>query len=87
MNFFLLAHENDVVKCIKRTLKYEYGLKQMIKNKSLAQKITQQTGYIYNNLRTQFSLDLKDPVEVNLKLNIKNKFYRKTNVDLPELTI
>ena len=48
-------------------LKYEYGLKQTIKNTDLAQKMTEQAVYIYNNLRTHFSLDLRKPAEVHLK--------------------
>jgi len=51
-------YENAVAERINRTLKYEYGLKQTIKNTEIAQKITKQAVYIYNNLRTHFSLDL-----------------------------
>ena len=50
-------YENAVTEIINRTLKYEYGLKQTIKDTKLAQKMTQQAVYIYNNLRTHFSLD------------------------------
>ena len=49
-------YENAVAERINRTLKYEYGLKQTIKNTDLAQKMTEQAVYIYNNLRTHFSL-------------------------------
>ena len=80
-------YENAVAERINRTLKYEYGLKQTIKNTQLAQKMTQQAVYIYNNLRTHFSLDLRKPAEVHLNPNIKYKSYRKNNVNLPELTI
>ncbi|WP_418636812.1 IS3 family transposase [Winogradskyella sp.] len=80
-------YENAVAERINRTLKYEYGLKQIIKNTELAQKMTQQAVYIYNNLRTHFSLDLRKPAEVHLNPNIKYKSYRKNNVNLPELTI
>ncbi len=37
-------YENAVAERINRTLKYEYGLKQTIKNTKLAQKITKQAG-------------------------------------------
>ncbi len=80
-------YENAVAERINRTLKYEYGLKQTIKNTDLAQKMTQQAVYIYNNLRTHFSLDLRKPAEVHSNPNIKYKSYRKNNVNLPELTI
>jgi putative transposase len=80
-------YENAVAERINRTLKYEYGLKQTIKNTDLAQKMTEQAVYIYNNLRTHFSLDLRKPAEVHLNPNIKYKSYRKNNVNLPELTI
>ncbi|GAA4234169.1 hypothetical protein GCM10022291_13000 [Postechiella marina] len=42
---------------------------------------------VANNLRTHFSLDLRKPAEVHLNPNIKYKFYRKNNENLPELTI
>jgi putative transposase len=80
-------YENAVAERINRTLKYEYGLKQTIKNTDLAQKMTEQAVYIYNNLRTHFSLDLRKPAEVHLNPNIKYKSYRKNNVNLPELKI
>jgi len=80
-------YQNAVAERINRTLKYEYGLKKTIKNTDLAQKMTQQAVYIYNNLRTHFSLDLRKPAEVHLNPNIKYKSYRKNNVNLPELTI
>ncbi|MCG0017758.1 IS3 family transposase [Winogradskyella immobilis] len=80
-------YQNAVAERVNRTLKYEYGLKQTIKNTHLAQKMTEQAVYIYNNLRTHFSLNLRKPVEVHLNPNIKYKSYRKNNVNLPELTI
>ncbi|MCF1423164.1 IS3 family transposase [Mangrovimonas sp. AS18] len=80
-------YENAVAERINRTLKHEYGLKQTIKNTELAQKMTQQAVYIYNNLRTHFSLDLRKPVEVHLNPDINYKSYRKNNVILNPLTI
>lgn len=80
-------YENAVAERINRTLKYEYGLKQTIKNTELAQKMTAQAVYIYNNLRTHFSLDLRKPAEVHKNPTIKYRSYRKNNVNLPELTI
>ncbi len=80
-------YENAIAERINRTLKYEYGLKQTIKNTDLAQKMTDEAVYIYNNLRTHFSLGLRKPADVHLNPNIKYKSYRKNNVNLPELTI
>ncbi|MDB4064506.1 IS3 family transposase [Flavobacteriaceae bacterium] len=80
-------YENAIAERVNRTLKYEYGLKKTIKNTDLALKMTQQAIYIYNNLRTHFSLNLRKPAEVHLNPNIKYKSYRKNNVNLPELTI
>lgn len=80
-------YENAIAERINRTLKYEYGLKKTIKNKEMAQKMVEQAVYIYNNLRTHFSLNLRKPEEVHLNPNIKYKSYRKNNVNLPELAI
>ncbi len=79
-------YENAIAERINRTLKYEYGLKECIKNTAIAQKITKQAVYIYNNLRTHFSLNLRKPAEVHLNPNIKYKSYRRNNVNLHELT-
>ncbi len=70
-------YENPIAERINRTLKYEYGLKQTIINTSVAKKITEEAIYIYNNLRTHFSLELRKPAEVHLNPNIKYKSYRK----------
>ncbi len=51
-------YENAAAERVNRTLKYEYGLKKVIKNTDIAQKVTKQAVFIYNNLRTHFSLDL-----------------------------
>jgi len=80
-------YENAVAERINRTLKYEYGLKQTIKNTELAQKMTEQAVSIYNNLRTHFSLGLRKPSDVHLEPNIKYKSYRKNIVNLLELKI
>jgi len=80
-------YENAIAERINRTLKYEYGLKNCIKNTDVAQKIATQAVNIYNNLRTHFSLDLRKPAEVHLNPNIKYKSYRKNNVNLTELEI
>jgi transposase InsO family protein len=80
-------YENAIAERINRTLKYEYALKEIIKNTAIAQEIANQAVYIYNNLRTHFSLDLRKPAEVHLNPNIKYKSYRKNKLNLTELTI
>jgi export-related chaperone CsaA len=72
---------------INRTLNYEHGLRNCIKNTDIAQQITKQAVSIYNNLRTHFSLGLRKPAEVHLNPNIKYKSYRRNNVNLTELLI
>ena len=80
-------YENAIAERINRTLKYEYGLKNCIKNTDIAQKIANQAVYIYNNLRTHFSLNLRKPAEVHLNPNIKYKSYRKNKLNLTEIKI
>ena len=45
-------YENAIAERINKTLKYEYALKETIKNTKLAQKITKKAIFIYNNIRT-----------------------------------
>ena len=52
-------YENAIADRINRTLKYEYGLRNWIKNTEIAIEITKKAVTIYNNLRTHFSLDLR----------------------------
>ena len=80
-------YENAIAERINKTLKYEYGLRNCMKNREIAQQVTKQAVYIYNNLRTHFSLDLRKPAEVHLNPNIKYKSYRRNNLNLTELTI
>jgi putative transposase len=80
-------YENAIAERINRTLKYKYGLKSCIKSTGIAQKTAKQAVYIYNNLRTHFSLDLRKPAEVHLNPNIKYKSYRKNKLNLTELKI
>jgi len=80
-------YENAIAERINRTLKYEYGLKKVIKNTAIAEETASQAVYIYNNLRTHYSLDLRKPAEVHLNPNIKYKSYRKNKLNLTELKI
>jgi putative transposase len=65
-------YENAITERINSTLKYEYGLRNCIKNNAIAQEITKQAVSIYNNLRTHFSLGLRKPAEVHLNPNINH---------------
>ncbi len=80
-------YENAIAERINRTLKYEYGLRNCIKNTSIAQKITKQAVYIYNNLRTHYSLDLRKPAEVHINPTIEYKSYKRNQKDLKKLLI
>jgi len=78
-------YENAIAERINRTLKYEYGLKQTIKNTKLAEKMTKQAVDIYNNLRPHLSLNLRKPTDVHNNPTIKYKSYRKNKKQLKEL--
>ncbi|QXP70729.1 transposase [Polaribacter sp. R2A056_3_33] len=78
-------YENAIAERINRTLKYEYGLKQILKNTDIAQEITKQAVYIYNNLRTHFSLGLRKPTEVHLNPNIKCKLKMYKNLSFKSM--
>ena len=80
-------YENAVAERINRTIKYEYGLKQTIKNTETACKLIKQAVHIYNNLRTHCSLNYRKPAEVHVNPDIKYKSYRKNKLNLHELTI
>jgi putative transposase len=80
-------YENAVAERINRTLKYEYGLKQTIKNTTLAEKIAKNAVNIYNNLRPHLSLNLLTPNYVHLNKNVTYKSYRKNKLNLELLTI
>lgn len=80
-------YENAIAERINRTLKYEYGLKQSIKNTELAKKMTDQAVYIYNNLRPHLSLNLRKPSEVHMNPDLAYKSYKKVKVDIIQLKI
>ena len=80
-------YENAVAERINRTLKYEYGLKQSIKNTTLAKKIVKRAVNIYNNLRPHLSLELFTPKHVHLNQNVTYKCYRRNKQNLQYLTI
>ena len=78
-------YENAVAERINRTLKYEYGLKQTLKNTKLAEKMTNEAVEIYNNLRSHLSLELRKPAEVHLNPTLKYKSYKRNKKQLTEL--
>ena len=80
-------YENAIAERVNRTLKYEYGLKQTIKNTKLAQKIAKNAVYIYNNLRPHLSLNLNTPFQVHLSKNVNYKSYKRNKQNLEMLTI
>jgi putative transposase len=71
------SYENGIAERINRTLKYEYGLKQILKNTHITQEITKQAVYNYNNFKTHFSLAIRKPAEVHLNPNIKIQIISK----------
>lgn len=62
-------YENAVAERINGILKYEFGLKNTIKNIEIAQKMVKQAVEVYNNERLHWSLNLKTPQEVHVKYN------------------
>ena len=79
------SYENAVAERINRTLKYEYGLKQTIKNSELALKMINQAVYIYNNLRPNLRLKLRNPWEVHINPDLEYKSYKKNKENLKQL--
>lgn len=79
-------YENAVAERINRTLKYEYGLKQTIKNSTLANKMINRAVSIYNNKRTHHSLKLNTPDHVHLNRNVAYRSYKKNKENLEQLT-
>lgn len=62
-------YENAVAERINGILKYEFGLKNNIKNIQIAQKMITQAVKTYNNERLHWSLDLKTPQNVHKQYN------------------
>jgi transposase InsO family protein len=62
-------YENAVAERINGILKYEFGLKNKIKNIKIAAKMIAEAVEIYNNERLHWSLDLKTPQNVHNQYN------------------
>ena len=80
-------YENALAERVNRTLKYEFGLKQTLKNTRLAEKMTTRAVSIYNNLRPHLSLNMLSPSDVHINQQVKYKTYRKNKLNLQELII
>ena len=80
-------YENAVAERINRTLKYEYGLKETIKNSKLANKMINRAVNIYNSKRSHFSLKQKTPDHVHLNQNVEYRSYKMNKENLQFLTI
>lgn len=66
-------YENALAERMNRTLKEEFGLGEIIKNKNLAKMLVKEAVELYNNKRPHLSLQMKTPNYVHKKnLDCKN---------------
>ncbi|NIJ45712.1 transposase InsO family protein [Wenyingzhuangia heitensis] len=79
-------YENVIAERINKTLKYEYGLKHVIKNLKLAKTMTKKAVDIYNNFGPHCSFDLCTTKHIHLNQNRNYKSYRRNNNKLELLT-
>ena len=71
-------YENAVAERINGILKYEFGLKNTIKNVKIARQVTEQAVNIYNEYRLHWSLGLETPEFIHCGYNtIKYRSYKK----------
>lgn len=72
-------YENAIAERINGILKYEFGLKNTIRNIEIAQKLIAEAVNIYNNERLHWSLDLKPPQIVHKQYvnNLINPMLKK----------
>lgn len=80
-------YENAVAERVNRTLKYEYGLKNIIKNTELAQKMVKHGVNIYNEKRKHLSLKLLTPAEVHKNPVVEYKIYHKNKESIEKLLL
>jgi len=73
-------YENAIAERINRTLKYEYGLKEVLPDFKTAEKMVSQAVKIYNNQRLHFSLELQTPENVHQIENVKYKSYKRKKI-------
>ena len=70
-------YENALAERLNKTMKYEFGLNQIIPNKALAEKMVRRAVKTYNNLRPHDSLKGKTPLSVHLNADVPYKSYRR----------
>ena len=80
-------YENAVAERINHTLKYEYGLKNTLKDLDLARKIVKDSVFRYNVFRLHDSLQLRTPVDVHKNPDIPYKSYKRDKSKLEKLKI
>lgn len=68
-------YENALAERMNRTLKEEFGLGEVIKNRKTAIKMTQEAVLLYNNLRPHNALKMMTPISIHLnKTKIPTNF-------------
>ena len=82
-----MSYQNAVSERINSTFKYEYGLKQTIKNTTFAKNVTKRAVDLNNNLRPHLSLDLMTLDYVHINQNVSHKRYRSNKQNLEIRTI
>jgi len=70
-------YENALAERINKTMKYEFGLNQVLPNKTFAEKMTKRAVRLYNTLRPHNSLKGRTPASVHLKPDVPYKSYRR----------
>lgn len=80
-------YENSVAERVNRTLKYEFGLKEVIRNTSLATKMVQHAVTVYNKRRMHLSLNMLTPSAVHRNPTVEYKIYRKDKSRVEKLLI
>lgn len=70
-------YENSVAERVNRTLKYEFGLKEVLKNTTLAKKMVKHSVMVYNERRMHLSLNMLTPSQVHRNPTLEYKIYRK----------
>ena len=70
-------YENALAERINKTMKYDFGLNQVLPNKTFAEKMTKRAVRLYNNLRPHDSLKGRTPASVHKKPDVPYKSYRK----------
>jgi transposase InsO family protein len=70
-------YENALAERINRTIKYDFGLNQIIPNKTVALKMVKRAVLVYNTKRPHASLQKRTPESVHQLPNVPYRSYRK----------